>query len=49
MSYKDAGVDIDAKMTAIEGVKARARATLGSQAGPIGHFGGTYLVPSGPD
>lgn len=49
MSYRDAGVDIDAKMTAIEGVKARAQATLGSQAGPIGHFGGTYLVPSGPD
>ncbi len=49
LSYKDAGVDIDAKMTAIDRVKERARATLGSQAGPIGHFGGTYLVPSGPD
>ena len=49
MSYKDAGVDIDAKMSAIERVKDRARATLGTQAGPIGHFGGTYMVPSGPD
>ncbi len=49
ISYKDAGVDIDAKMTAIDRVKKRARATLGTQAGPIGHFGGTYLVPSGPD
>ena len=49
MSYRDAGVDIDAKMTAIDRVKERARATLGSQAGPIGHFGGTWLVPSGPD
>jgi len=49
ISYKDAGVDIDAKMTAIDAVKERARATLGAQAGPIGHFGGTYLVPSGPD
>jgi phosphoribosylformylglycinamidine cyclo-ligase len=48
-SYKAAGVDIDAKMTAIEGLKRTAQATLGSQAGPIGHFGGTYLVPSGPD
>lgn len=49
ISYKDAGVDIDAKMTAIERVKARAKATLGPMAGPIGHFGGTYMVPSGPD
>ncbi len=49
MSYRDAGVDIDAKLTAIDRVKERARSTLGSQAGPIGHFGGTYLVPSGPD
>ncbi len=49
MSYKDAGVDIDAKMTAIASVKAKAQATLGAQAGPIGHFGGTWLLPSGPD
>ncbi len=49
MSYKDAGVDIDAKLTAIASVTARAQATLGAQAGPIGHFGGTWRVPSGPD
>jgi phosphoribosylformylglycinamidine cyclo-ligase len=49
ISYKDAGVDIDAKMSAIDRLRERARATLGTQAGPIGHFGGTYLVPSGPD
>ncbi|MDQ3653578.1 MAG: phosphoribosylformylglycinamidine cyclo-ligase [Chloroflexota bacterium] len=49
MSYRDAGVDIDVKLTAIDRVKERARATLGSQAGPVGHFGGTYRVPSGPD
>ncbi len=49
ISYKDAGVDIDAKMSAIDRLKERAKATLGTQAGPIGHFGGTYLVPSGPD
>ena len=49
ISYKDAGVDIDAKMTAIDRVKAKAKATLGPNAGAIGHFGGTYMVPSGPD
>jgi phosphoribosylformylglycinamidine cyclo-ligase len=49
VSYKDAGVDIDAKMQAIERLKQRAHATLGSQAGPIGHFGGTYRIPAGPD
>lgn len=49
ISYKDAGVDIDAKLSVIERLKASARATLGTRAGPIGHFGGTYLIPSGPD
>ncbi len=49
ISYKDAGVDIDAKMSAIDRFKESARATLGTGAGPIGHFGGTYLIPSGPD
>jgi len=44
VSYKDAGVDIDAKMQAIERLKARAQATLGSSAGPIGHFGGTWRL-----
>lgn len=48
VSYRDAGVDIDAKMQAIERLKRRAGATLGSQAGPIGHFGGTYRIPAGP-
>lgn len=48
MSYRDAGVDIDAKMTAIEHVKARAEQTLGESAGPIGHFGGTYRMPGAP-
>jgi phosphoribosylformylglycinamidine cyclo-ligase len=46
-SYKDAGVDIDAKMQAIDRLKARAQSTLGSSAGPIGHFGGTWRL-SGP-
>jgi phosphoribosylformylglycinamidine cyclo-ligase len=47
VSYKDAGVDIDAKMQAIDRLKSRAKATLGSSAGPIGHFGGTWRM-SGP-
>ncbi len=47
-TYRDAGVDIDAKMSAIEEVKARAAQTLGSTAGPIGHFGGTYRLPGAP-
>jgi phosphoribosylformylglycinamidine cyclo-ligase len=36
-------------MRAIDRFKESAQATLGGGAGPIGHFGGTYLVPSGPD
>jgi len=44
VSYKDAGVDIDAKMQAIYRLKARAQATPGSSAGPIGHFGGTWRL-----
>lgn len=49
ISYRDSGVDIDAKMQVIERLKQRAQATLGSRAGPIGHFGGTYRIPAGPD
>ncbi len=48
VTYRDAGVDIDAKMSAIEQVKARAAQTLGDAAGPIGHFGGTYRMPGAP-
>lgn len=44
ISYKDAGVDIDAKMNAIDRLKARVAGTLGSSAGPIGHFGGTWKM-----
>ncbi len=49
LTYKDAGVDIDAKMQAIERIKGRAGATFGGHAGPIGHFGGTWRLPAGPD
>ena len=45
ITYRDAGVDIDAKMGAIERMKERAARTLGDSAGPIGHFGGTYRMP----
>ena len=44
ISYKDAGVDIDAKMNAIDRLKSRVAGTLGSSAGPIGHFGGTWRM-----
>lgn len=47
ISYKDAGVDIDAKMQAISRLKERAASTLGGSAGPIGHFGGTWRM-NGP-
>jgi len=49
ISYRDAGVDIDAKMQVVERLKQHARVTLGSRAGPIGHFGGTYRIPASPD
>ncbi len=48
-AYKAAGVDIDAKMAAIARIRENAQATLGTQAGPIGHFGGTWRIPSGPE
>ncbi len=44
ISYRDAGVDIDAKMQAIHRLKDRVADTLGSSAGPIGHFGGTWRM-----
>lgn len=49
ISYRDAGVDIDLKAQAIDRLATRAKVTLGAQAGPIGQFGGTYRIPSGPD
>lgn len=49
ISYKDAGVDIDAKMQAIDRLKSRAQSTLGSSAGPIGHFGGTWRLQGPAD
>jgi phosphoribosylformylglycinamidine cyclo-ligase len=48
MTYRDAGVDIDAKMSAIAHIRERAGQTMGAAAGPIGHFGGTYRLPGAP-
>ena len=50
VSYKDAGVNIDAATGALAAIKEHARSTFGdSGAAPIGHFGGTYQLPGGPD
>src|SRR3954447_6696036 len=49
-SYRDAGVDIDTATSALERIKAHTRSTMGDgSAAPVGHFGGAYLLPSGPD
>ena len=57
MTYRDAGVDIDATSSAVGRIAERARAAFGaipagSTGGPaaeIGHFGGMYRLRSGPD
>ncbi len=57
MTYRDAGVDIDATSSAVGRIAERARAAFGAtpagtDGGPaaeIGHFGGMYRIPSGPD
>ena len=57
MTYRDAGVDIDATSSAVGRIAGRARAAFGATpagdaggpAAAIGHFGGMYRVPSGPD
>jgi phosphoribosylformylglycinamidine cyclo-ligase len=49
VSYRDAGVDVDAAAAAVERIKTRVAATFGGEAAPIGHFGGIYRLPAGPD
>ncbi len=57
MTYRDAGVDIDATSDAVGRIAERARAAFGATpvgvaggpAAAIGHFGGMYRLPSGPD
>jgi phosphoribosylformylglycinamidine cyclo-ligase len=48
--YRDAGVDIDVAANALERIKAHGRSTfVPGSASSIGHFGGAYLIESGPD
>ena len=49
VTYRDAGVDIAAKTAAIARIKERVASFGGGAAAPIGHFGGIYRLPSGPD
>ncbi|HEY7032031.1 MAG TPA: phosphoribosylformylglycinamidine cyclo-ligase [Thermomicrobiales bacterium] len=51
VTYRDAGVDIDAATSAVDRLKRHAHATFGSSgaAAPIGHFGGVYRLEAGPD
>ncbi len=45
-AYASAGVDIDAKTTALASLRARIRATHGPNVlADIGHFGGIYALP----
>ncbi|HET8523508.1 MAG TPA: phosphoribosylformylglycinamidine cyclo-ligase [Thermomicrobiales bacterium] len=49
LTYRDAGVDIDAATNALERIKRHARSTVGEAGAPIGHFGGIYRLPGGGD
>jgi len=50
VSYRDAGVDIDAATGALAAISKHAQSTFGATgAAPIGHFGGIYRLPAGPD
>ena len=50
VTYRDAGVDIDTATGALAAISKHAQSTFGATgAAPIGHFGGMYRLPSGPD
>src|SRR5688572_29321624 len=51
VTYREAGVDIDAASDAVDRVKGHAHSTFGASgaAAPIGHFGGIYRLEAGPD
>ena len=53
LTYGDAGVDIDAAASALSRVTSLLQSTISVEAGagapPIGHFGGVYRLPAGPD
>jgi phosphoribosylformylglycinamidine cyclo-ligase len=50
VSYRDAGVNIDAATGALAAISRHALSTFGATGvAPIGHFGGMYRLPAGPD
>jgi phosphoribosylformylglycinamidine cyclo-ligase len=50
VTYRDAGVNIDTATGALAAISRHAQSTFGATgAAPIGHFGGMYRLPSGPD
>jgi phosphoribosylformylglycinamidine cyclo-ligase len=51
VTYRDAGVDIDAATAAVDRLKQHAHATFAASgaAEPLGHFGGVYRLDAGPD
>ena len=52
MTYRDAGVDIDAASAAVRRIAGLAQQTFARDPGvtlPIGHFGGAYRLPAGRD
>ena len=49
LTYREAGVDLAAGSEAVDRIKQHAASTLGVAGQPIGHFGGMYRLPAGPD
>ncbi len=51
LHYRDAGVDIDKAEQSLSAIKRIARSTLSAeqQQSEVGHFGGVFPLPSGPD
>ncbi len=49
LTYREAGVNIAAGTEVVDRIKQHAAATLGVAGQPIGHFGGMYRLPAGPD
>lgn len=51
ITYREAGVDIDAATDALAQIKRFAHSTFetGASGAPVGHFGGVYRLDAGPD
>jgi len=47
--YRAAGVDIDAAHDAVGRIATLARSTMVNGGEPLGHFGGMFRLPGGPD